>query len=51
MSKMSEKEILAATAEERRQRAELDLLIDDNDAGKTASKADIGKRDLRFVRE
>ena len=44
---MTEKEIQAATADEKRQRAELDLLIDDG----TEAGEKLGKRDLRFVRE
>ena len=47
--KMSEKEVLEMNAEERRQKAEIDLLVDDeNDIGNVG---DTGKRDLRFVRE
>jgi len=45
---MSEKEVVAMNAEERRIKAELDLLVDDE--GEVAP-GDIGKRDLRFVRE
>lgn len=41
---------MALTAEEKRQRAELDLLIDD-DEGKVDLDEVVGKRDLRFLRE
>ena len=47
--RMSEREIEAATEEEKRQRAELDLLIDDGSSKPTKDTS--GKRDLRFVRE
>ena len=44
---MSEKEVIEMNAEERRQKAEIDLLVDDeNDIGNVG---DTGKRDLRFV--
>ena len=49
--KMSEKEVQEMTAEEKRQRAELDLLLDDEDHLTRKSEASIGKRDQRFVRE
>lgn len=46
---MSEKEVLDMNAEERRQKAELVLLVDDeNDMGDVGQT---GKRDLRFVRD
>jgi len=49
--KMSEKEVMAMTAEEKRQRAELDLLLDDDDLKGDKKVAATGARDLRFVRE
>ena len=45
--KMSEAEVAAMTADEKKQRAELDLLIDDG----TETGERSGKRDVRFVRE
>ena len=47
--KLSEKELEQLTAEEKRQKAELELMIDD-DVGKV-DLGELGKRDLRFVRE
>lgn len=46
---MTEKELLASTAEERRQKAELDLLLDDG-AEKVSGEM-LGKRDARFRME
>lgn len=47
--KLSEKELTELTAEEKRQQAELDLLVDD-DEGKV-DLGEVGKRDSRFLRE
>lgn len=47
--KLSEKELVALTEEEKRQKAELDLLIDDEE--KVDLKEVVGKRDMRFLRE
>ncbi len=49
--KMSEKEVIEMSAEERRQRAELDLLVDDEEHKARKGDAEGGKRDLRFVTE
>lgn len=46
---MTEKELLASTAEERRHRAELDLLLDDG--AEKGSGETLGKRDGRFMME
>jgi len=49
--KMTEKEIEAMDAEEKRNRAELDLLLDDGEAGSKQHDKSLGKRDSRFIRE
>lgn len=38
-------------AEEKRKKAELDLLLDDNDHKKKLQNLKTGQRDLRFVRD
>ena len=49
--RMSEKEVIEMSAEERRQRAELDLLLDDEEHKARQSEAKGGKRDKRFITE
>ena len=48
---MSEKEVLAITKEERRKRAELDLLLDDSERKVNLVDSATSKADGRFVRD
>ena len=49
--KMSEKDVEAMTEEERKKRAELDLLLDDGEEKVKLKSSKLGKRDMRFVRD
>ena len=49
--KMSEKDVEAMTEEERKKRAELDLLLDDGEEKVQLKSSKLGKRDMRFVRD